>query len=88
MCMHTSAPGHIVDSSEFIWGIYTDIVGSYLYRGETAWLLLRFPVTEVFESVQLYLEGGFEMTIYGRHLIFLSTFIVQASKGESFKSIQ
>ena len=30
-CMHTSAHGHIVDCSEFISGIYTDIVVSNLH---------------------------------------------------------
>ena len=30
-CMHTSVSGHIVDCSEFKWGIYSNIVDSYLH---------------------------------------------------------
>ena len=37
-----------MDCSEFIWGKYTEIVVSYLYKGETAWLLLRSPGIELF----------------------------------------
>ena len=30
LCMYTSAPGHIIDCTELILGIYTDIVVSYV----------------------------------------------------------
>ena len=30
-CMYTSAPGHFISCSEFIWGIYTYIVVCYLH---------------------------------------------------------
>ena len=46
-CIYIRAPGHTVDCSEFIWGIYTDILFSYLHSGETSWLLLRFSRTEL-----------------------------------------
>ena len=36
-CMYTSASGHIVDCIEFIWGIYTDIVVSFVH-----WMYLAY----------------------------------------------
>ena len=47
-CRLCSTYGHIVDCSDFTWHLYIDIVVSCLCSGETAWLLLRSPKTELF----------------------------------------
>ena len=51
----------------YIRYIYMDIIVSYLYRRETAWLLLRFHGTEPFKSVELYREDGLQMALHRWH---------------------
>ena len=37
--MYTSASGHSVDCSEFIWGLYTDIDVSYMHMNKLMWMV-------------------------------------------------
>ena len=61
--MYTSAFGHIIECSEYIWGLYTDIIVSYVHMKYICGFFMTYPESSICVS------SGSLFPVYSGHFL-------------------